>query len=198
LVDPLEFPPTDADLRHQLDRESTEALVAELLSADGDAGRALDMANPRRVVRAVEILRLTGATPSERLRSDAAVAVRDYRSMFDLVTFGLDPGPGLNERIMLRTQLMREEGLLDEVAQLANSLGRLASLAVGYRELLDVVSGRLGVDEGFERVRRSTRALAKRQRTFFARDPRIRWFQPETNGGDAVQALVSALTEGQA
>ncbi len=196
LVDPLEFPPTDAGLRERLDCEPVESLVTELLTVDPEAGVALDLANPRRVVRAVEIYRLTGATPSERLRSHSAEAVRRYQSVFDVAAFGLDPGANLEARITLRTQRMREDGLLDEVSRVAPSLGRLASLAVGYRDLLDVVSGSMQVDEGFKRVRRSTMALAKRQRTFFGRDPRIRWFPPEVGGDEAVETLVAALTKG--
>jgi tRNA dimethylallyltransferase len=197
LVDPLDFPPTDPGLRSHLDREPHEDLVHELLVADPEAGRVMDLANPRRVVRAVEILRLTGSTPTQRLESESAVAVRDYRSVFDLVAFGVDPGPALADRIALRTGIMRDQGFLDEVAHLAPSLGRLASLAVGYRELLEVLAGAIDVDEGFDRVRRSTLSLAKRQRTFFSRDRRIRWIPVgDRSTSDAVETLVDALTEG--
>jgi tRNA dimethylallyltransferase len=194
LVDPLEFPPTDRLVRSRLDKVPLELLVEELLVADPGAGQVLDLANPRRVIRALEILRLTGSTPSQRHRSEAARAVREYRSSFDLVVFGLDPGPVLEQRITHRTGLMRQHGLLDEVSRLAPSLGRLASLAVGYRDLLDVVTGTIGVDEGFDRVRRSTLSLAKRQRTFFGRDRRIRWLPDSADG--AVATLVDAMTEG--
>lgn len=195
LVDPLEFPPTDPAVRTQLDREPLESVLTELLTADPEAAQVLDLANPRRVVRAVEILRLTGATPSQRLQSEAAVAVRQYRSVFDLVVYGLDPGRGLEHRITHRTRRMREDGLLEEVSRLAPSLGRLASLAVGYRDLLEVVTGSVGADEGFDRVRRSTLGLAKRQRTFFARDRRIRWLPVDDQAG-AAETLVAALMEG--
>ncbi|MGF1665454.1 MAG: tRNA (adenosine(37)-N6)-dimethylallyltransferase MiaA [Acidimicrobiia bacterium] len=197
LVDPLEFPPTDLAVRRQLDRAPLPALLEELLAADAGAGQALDLANPRRVVRAVEILRLTGSTPSERLKSESAEAVRKYRSAFDLVVFGLDPGPDLEQRITHRTGLMRDLGLLDEVSRLAPSLGRLASLAVGYRDLLDVLTGAIDLEEGFARVRRSTLSLAKRQRTYFGRDPRIRWLPAgERTATAAVETLVDALREG--
>jgi tRNA dimethylallyltransferase len=184
-------------VRAELDREPVESLVSELLDADPGAAGALDVDNPRRVVRAVEILRLTGATPSQRLQSEPAVAVRHYRSIFELVAYGVDPGRGLEERITDRTRRMREEGLLDEVSRLSRSLGRSASLAVGYRDLLEVVNGSVDVDEGFDRVRRSTLALAKRQRTFFARDQRIRWLPGDDRAG-SVGTLVTALMEGAA
>ena len=92
LVDPLEFPPTDQRLRAALEGETHAALVAELLEADADLPDRLDLANPRRVLRAVEVYRLTGATPSARAGSPVAVAVREYRPAVECVALGVDPG----------------------------------------------------------------------------------------------------------
>lgn len=189
VVDPLEFPPTDQHLRSELEATPIDLLVHELVTADPRAGDVVDMANPRRVVRSVEILRLTGRTPSERRRDPAAEAVRAYRSLGPLTVVGIDPGDVLAQRVSLRVSAMREEGLLDEVADLLPRLGRQAAQAVGYKELAPVVGGELDEHEGFAAVTASTLALVRRQRTFFRRDPRIRWTAPE----DAVDVLVAAV-----
>ena len=175
LVDPLDFPPTDSDLRASLEVRDHESLIDELLEADPEAGRNVDLANPRRVMRAVEVHRLTGATPSERADSDAARAVKQYRSDIDVFALGVDPEDGLAGRVDRRLQAMFADGFVDEVRRLASWLGPTASLAVGYREVLEVVEGRRSEAEALSAAKRATVALAKRQRTFFRRDPRIRW-----------------------
>jgi tRNA dimethylallyltransferase len=78
---------------------------------------------------------------------------------------------------------MAEAGLLEEVAGLASRLGRTASRAVGYRQLLDHLRGATSLDRAWEEVRRATAALARRQRTFFRRDPRIRWIKDDARRG---------------
>lgn len=175
VIDPLEFPPHDEALRTNLEAAPNTELVAELLAADPAAVDLVDLKNPRRVVRAVEILRLTGATPSGRAADPAAANVRNYRPMFEVKVVGVDPGPRLASRIRRRLIRMRNAGLLEEVEGLRGRLGTTASQAVGYKELTEVVDGRIGLDEGFRRVEAATLALVKRQRTYFRRDPRIQW-----------------------
>ncbi|MEN8234483.1 MAG: tRNA (adenosine(37)-N6)-dimethylallyltransferase MiaA [Actinomycetota bacterium] len=175
LVDPLEFPPTDDELRAELEAMPIEELRNELLDADPEAGGVVDLANPRRVLRAVEIKRLTGATPSTRAATDDADAVRSYRPARGFVAIGLDPGEMLNERIESRFDRMLEIGLVDEVAALAPRMGRTARQAVGYRELLPVVENGRPLPPARVDAITATSSLAKRQRTFFRRDPRIRW-----------------------
>jgi tRNA dimethylallyltransferase len=175
LVDPLDFPPTDEDLRAELETTGPRLLLEELLAADPGAGDVVDLANPRRVLRAVEVLRLTGETPSSRVASPQATAVREYTPRREFTGIGVDAGDGLMDRIESRFTAMLEAGLLEEVAALAPALGRTARQAVGYKELLPVVSGEQSLHDGREAAIRATAALAKRQRTFFRRDPRIRW-----------------------
>ncbi len=175
LVDPLQFPPTDPELRRDLETMDGEVLVAELVAADPEAASVVDLANPRRVLRAVEILRLTGATPSVRSATSEAKAVRSYRSVRPHVGIGIDPGPLIAERITRRFDHMLVSGFLDEVADLAPCLGRTARQAVGYRELLRVVESGADIEAARIDAIRATNALAKRQRTYFRRDPRIRW-----------------------
>jgi len=175
LVDPLEFPPTDVVLRAELEMAQHEDLSIELLAADPAASQHVDLANPRRVVRAVEILRLTGATPSSRATTEAARAVQHYQATIPFVGIGLDPGVSLRERSDVRMDAMLEAGLLEEVAELATRLGTTASQAVGYKELLPVVAGDRDLSTARDHAVAATVALAKRQRTFFCRDPRIDW-----------------------
>ncbi len=175
LIDPLTFPPTDETVRRRIEARTPEENRAALLAADPAAGRFVALANPRRVVRALEILEVTGLTPSERGKSDDAEAIRTYRPVAGVTAFGLDPGDRLQHRVGVRLEEMRQAGLLEEVRDLADRLGPSARQAVGYKELLPVVRGEIAEAEGFEQARRATLQLAKRQRTYFRRDPRIRW-----------------------
>jgi len=196
LVDPLEFPPTDATIRAELEATDPAALVGELLLADPDADRRVDLANPRRVLRAVEILRLTGATPSLRANSGSARAVRDYTPLIAFRAVGLDPGDRLGPRVATRFDAMLADGLLDEVGDLADRLGPTARQAVGYKELLGVVAGEYDIEEGRSRAIQATLALAKRQRTFFRRDPRIRWLPWHDDAERRMRAAVAAIEDG--
>jgi tRNA dimethylallyltransferase len=173
LVDPIHPAPTDPELRAELEAASVDDLVDELRRHDPHAGAVLDLANPRRVVRAVEVLRLTGATPTQR--AGATPDLVGYRPARPFVAVGLDPGDSLPSRVDRRLEAMVDGGLLDEVRRLRHRLGRTARQAVGYRQLLAVVDGAASVEDGVAAARRATVALARRQRTFFRRDPRIRW-----------------------
>ena len=166
-------------------------LVGELRASDPGVDAVVDLENRRRVVRAVEILRLTGLTPTERHRSPASTAVRDYRPIRPVIVFGLDRSSDLRRRISTRVAEMRARGLMDEVRSLRGRLGVQASQAVGYKELSAVVDGELDEDRGFDEVLRATWALAKRQRTYFRRDPRIRWI--DAAEADAVSGLVDEI-----
>ena len=175
LVDPFEFPPTDDGVRAELEATDVEVLRAELLAADPAAAAVVDLANPRRVLRAVEILRLTGATPTQRAQSPQAGRVRGYEPSRMFTAIGVDPGDRIGRRIEARFDQMLDAGLLDEVTGLAPRLGRTARQAVGYRQLLDVVERGRPIGSARDEAIRATASLAKRQRTYFRRDPRIRW-----------------------
>ncbi|MBN2113766.1 MAG: tRNA (adenosine(37)-N6)-dimethylallyltransferase MiaA [Acidimicrobiia bacterium] len=177
LVDPLEFPPHDPAVRRDVEAVSAEQAAAELLAADPAVGARVDLANPRRVARALEVYRLTGATPSARFAGEGAAAVRAYLPLLPVVAVGLDPGEALRTRVEERLDAMLAAGLLEEVARLAPRLGRTAAQAVGYKQLLPVVRGEASLEEGRARAAAATWALARRQRTFFQRDPRIRWLR---------------------
>ncbi len=195
LVDPMTFAPSDPVVRSQLEETAAGELVAELVAADPRAGDVVDLANPRRVVRAVEVLRLTGLTPSKRAASQEAVAVAGYEPVRPFTAVGLDPGKSLADRVAERFVAMLQAGLLDEVRALAPRLGRTAAQAVGYKELLPVVAGATSLDEGTAQAVRATLSLVKRQRTFFRRDPRIRWLPWEDGARARAATAVAAVRE---
>ena len=175
VVDPFTFPPHDPAVRAGLDLLAPAIARDRLLEADPAAGLHLDLANPRRVARALEVLTLTGSTPSQRAEEPFRSEVKNYQAMIPFRAVGLDPGENIGGRVSARLKAMRRAGFLDEVASLADRMGPTASQAVGYRQLLDVVRGEITEEEGFRRAERATLALVKRQRTLFRRDPRIRW-----------------------
>jgi tRNA dimethylallyltransferase len=175
LVDPMSFAPTDEATRADVEGKGLEDVVAELLGADPDAGRHVDLANKRRVVRAVEVHRITGETPSARASSAAAAEVEGYVPEVEFTAVGLDPGSAIDARIDVRLEEMRSGGLVEEVESLRHRLGRTARSAVGYREILSHLEGETSLDDAFAAIGRNTRKLAKKQRTWFQRDPRIRW-----------------------
>ncbi|MGC2241969.1 MAG: tRNA (adenosine(37)-N6)-dimethylallyltransferase MiaA [Acidimicrobiia bacterium] len=193
LVDPMSFAPTDRETRDALEVEDHETLSSRLLTADPEAGAHVDLANRRRVIRALEIHRLTGETPSRRAATAEAEDVRRYQSEIPFIGVGVDPGAELESRVDLRLERMRQGGLFEEVRRLAPTMGRTASHAVGYRELREVVAGTSDIDHAFTLAARNTKKLARRQRTWFQRDPRIRWIpwvgEVEARVARAVEAL---------
>ena len=197
LVDPMSFAPTEPTLRSQLEATPVADLVTELLSHDPDAGAHVDLANPRRVLRAVETFRLAGATPSQRAGTAEAEALRSYTPRMPLVALGVDPGDTLRIRVTRRFDAMLDAGLLDEVAALAPRLGRTARQAVGYKELLAVVGGEVSIEDGRAAAIQATLGLAKRQRTFFRRDPRIRWLAWHDDPDERISAAQRAFEEAE-
>lgn len=175
LVDPLEFPPNDEELRAEIDELRPDEARRRLESIDPKAEQHVDLANPRRVARALEIQQLTGLTPSQRAATSQALAVKAYEPALEFIAVGIDPGEALRERVEQRFDQMLEAGLLDEVARVGPRLGRLAAQAVGYKEMIPVVNRSVDLAKGRDAAIRATMALAKRQRTFFRRDPRVHW-----------------------
>jgi tRNA dimethylallyltransferase len=167
----MSFAPTDTDLRAELEGAHLSDLVAELTAADAAAGSEVDLANRRRVVRAVEILRLSGETPSGRATTVEAEKLREYKPEIDFTAIGLDAEDATEGRLAQ----MRVDGLTDEVRGLLDRMGRTARGAVGYRELVDHLEGNTSEDDAYRVSAGNTKKLARRQRTWFRRDPRIRW-----------------------
>ena len=175
LVDPMSFAPTDSALRRDLEEREIAELVEELTGFDSEAAAHVDLSNKRRVVRAVEIFRLSGETPSRRAGSAEAEDLRRYKPEVEFSAVGVDPGELLDQRVDSRLASMRAGGLVEEVRRLLPRLGRTAALAVGYREIVEFLRGDLTEAEAFAAIAANSKKLAKKQRTWFQRDPRVKW-----------------------
>ena len=193
VVDPLAFPPSDSGVRAELEALEAGEMRARLLEIDPEAAKHLDMANPRRLIRALEVHRLTGLTPTERSKEAGRRRVKAYEPVYPFRAVGIDPGPAVEGRITRRLARMERAGLLDEVASLRHVLGRTASQAVGYKELIPVVDGEMSARDGFDGVAAATRSLVKRQRTYFRADPRIAWLDWDDSSAARVEAALASL-----
>jgi tRNA dimethylallyltransferase len=185
VLDPIEFPGTDPALRATLEAELAtvggEALHRRLSQIDPVTAAVIPAANGRRVVRALEVITLTGQPYTSALPA--------YESVYDSVQIGLDcPTDTLDERIRRRVAAMVEAGLLDEVRRL-DALGLrdgvTASRALGYAQLLDVIDGRTTIEAATALTAQTTRRFVRRQRSWFRRDPRIHWLDPAADPLDA-------------
>jgi len=195
IVDPLSFAPTDPDIRVELEAMALDELQALLFGIDPNAARTVDVQNPRRVIRAIEIWRITSITPSERWASAEAEAVRSYEPYVQHVSIGIDAGDRSSQRVRTRLDRMVRHGLVEEVRLLTPSLGRTASQALGYKELLGVGSTSSNISSSLDRIRHATDRLVKRQRTYFKRDPRIEWIPWKDDEDERVAASVRRVGE---
>lgn len=190
VLDDLEFPPTDPGLRAELEALAPDALVRRLREVDPGSFAHVDPANHRRVVRALEISLLTGEPASSR---------RDAWSRRAAVPMvGLDLADRiLEERILDRTARMLDGGWLEECRRFDESGRReavLATRAIGYPEVFALLDGSISRDDAEDRIGRATLQLAKRQRTWFRADPRVRWIDaadPEAAVAEAERIFAS-------
>ncbi|MBR6440319.1 MAG: tRNA (adenosine(37)-N6)-dimethylallyltransferase MiaA [Aeriscardovia sp.] len=171
VVDDLSFAPFDPDLRQRLEgrlkKEGARVLWEELERADPGAAASIDPRNGRRVIRAME-----GALGSRPYRS----SLPPYRYRFPCLQIGLDlPRERLDLRIKERVEKMREEGLEEEVRALEGRMSKTAAQAIGYAQILAFLHGEAGEEEAFSQIEIKTRRLARRQMSWFGRDPRVHW-----------------------
>ncbi len=194
VVDDLQIPPTDAALRETLGdaAEGDDGLARsyERLSAlDPAAAARMEPGNRRRIVRALEVIELTG-----RPFSSFGSGLDTYPApAIPVSIFGLDfDSAALAARIATRVETMQREGFLDEARGLVDRpLSRTASEAIGYREMLAYLAGEIpAIADALDAIVRRTRRFARRQRAWFRRDPRVAWIA----GADPVAELVRAVT----
>jgi tRNA dimethylallyltransferase len=201
-LDELEIPPTDpavrAALEHEAERRGSAAMHERLAGVDPVAAERILSGNVRRVVRALEVIELTGRPFSASLP--------DPRYAVPAVQLGLRlPREQLDARIDARVERMWDAGLLEEVRHLASRglrEGRTASRAVGYAQALAHLDGELDAASARADTARLTRRLARRQQSWFGRDPRVRWLDVPVAGPaaglldgalDLVRASMSSL-----
>ena len=184
VIDGIDFPGTDPGLRayweDRLEEAGVPALHAELGRRDPAAAAAIEPGNGRRIVRALEVLDLTG-------RPFAATLPTPGPPHYDAALLLLDRAtPDLDEALAERVHAMMAAGFLDEVRTLAVQglrEGPTASRAVGYRQLLQALDGRIELTQAVSDTITATRRLVRRQRSWFGRDARwapIRAGQPDT------------------
>ncbi|MCK9928377.1 tRNA (adenosine(37)-N6)-dimethylallyltransferase MiaA [Frankia sp. Mgl5] len=193
VLDDLSFPGTDPAVRARLERELAEVgpgpLHERLTGLAPTAAAAILPGNGRRIVRALEVVELTGTFEA---------TLPEYRSIYDVVQVGVDR-PDLDTRIADRVELMWRAGFVDEVAALAEAGlrdGRTASRALGYAQVLAVLDGAMdSMDAAKQATTTATRRFARRQRSWFRRDPRISWLEfPDVAAALAeVRRLVGSL-----
>jgi tRNA dimethylallyltransferase len=176
-----EMPAVPAEIRKQTDALLQEKglpfLLEELQRCDASYYNEVDKANPARVKRAMEIIYATGQ-PYSSFRKKQAVE-RPFHSVW----IGLDlPREQLYERINRRVELMMEQGLEEEVRSLLPYRDCNALQTVGYTELFDYLDGKIRLTEAIALIQQHTRNYAKRQLTWFRREP-VQWFAPDDTEG---------------
>lgn len=160
-------------LKQRLEREGLESLVAELRTLDAKYAEEVDLCNPARVMRALEVCLATGRPYSEQRKGVTA------ERPFNIVKIGTDmPRDVLYDRINRRVDMMVEEGLEAEARTMYPKRHLNALQTVGYRELFDYFDGNCTFEEAVELVKRNSRRYAKRQLTWFRRDVNTAWFNP--------------------
>ncbi|MFD9896384.1 tRNA (adenosine(37)-N6)-dimethylallyltransferase MiaA [Amycolatopsis sp. NPDC059027] len=177
VLDDLRFPGTDPAVRARLDAEAaehgTDVLYARLRERDPAAAAAILPTNTRRIVRALEVIEITGAPFSANLPKPGP-------ARYGAVLVGVDRDAGeLDERVGLRVTRMFEAGLVDEVrALLGRGLreGKTASRALGYQQVIAALDGDGDFAEAAAATAQATRRFVRRQRSWFRRDARIEWY----------------------
>jgi tRNA dimethylallyltransferase len=197
LLDDWLFPATDPTVRARWEQRLAEVgvgrLHAELARRDPAAAAAILPTDGRRTVRALEVVELTG-------RPFAASAPQIGAARWDTAIVGLDCDTTiLDERLARRTDAMFDQGLVDEVrARLREGLrdGVTASRALGYAQVLAALDAGGGADElrdAREQTYLGTRRYVRRQRSWFRRDHRVHWLDPERGGADRARIVDGAL-----
>lgn len=180
ILDDLNFPDTNPEVRARLEAEAQEFGAAQLFQRlqllDPVAAVAIDIQNLRRVIRALEVIEITGQPFTANLPRE------DSSHYPKALQFGLVMDrEKLTERIDARVDSMWDKGLVAEVDRLiANGLtqGTTAQRALGYAQVISMREGKISEDLAIEETKRATRQYARRQETWFSRDARINWISP--------------------
>jgi tRNA dimethylallyltransferase len=187
-------PATDAKLRAELEAAPLEKLLEELRARDPATFEKIDRQNPRRVVRAVEVIRLTGKKFSEQ-RSDwnthhSPLAIRHFYCF-------TRPAADMHARINTRVDEMFRRGIVAETEQLLKhglAGNKFAMQAIGYRQVVEHLRGERGLAETIELVKTRTRQFAKRQLTWFRRHGNCEWIELKP-GEPAAETLAKITVE---
>ncbi len=177
IIDEMNFPETDPELRKKLESEAELLGAAELYSRlrllDPEAAAAIEPANTRRIIRALEVIEVTGQPYSANLPSDTSLRYPDA------LHIGLAmERSSLAPRIEARVHRMWQSGLVAEVDTLIEAgllRGSTAQRAIGYAQVIAMRNGEISESKAIEETIVATRQYVRRQETWFKRDPRIQW-----------------------
>jgi tRNA dimethylallyltransferase len=191
ILDDFVFPGTDERVRARLEAElaavGSGALHRRLAEVDPAAARQILPSNGRRIVRALEVTEITGGP--------YVATLPEHHYVYDAVQVGIDvPRPVLDERIARRVDAMFAAGLADEVRRLLGQGlrdGRTANRALGYSQVIAMLDGEISEAEARERTTQATRRFARRQDSWFRKDPRITWLGHDLP--DLVERCVARL-----
>jgi len=192
LVNTFEFPGRDEELRAKLERElinlGPEAMHAKLALLDEGAASRIEPMNGRRIVRALEIVMITG-------EPFAAALPEEWESFLPVLEIGLNSDRAhLVDRLAKRVEKMWEEGMVEEVRGLIDKglrESKTARQAIGYAQALEQIDGVIDQDDAIAHTTQLTQRYSRRQMSWFRRDPRINWFDYQNvNLVDEVMELI--------
>ncbi len=177
VLDEMNFPETDPAIRERLEREAEEigaaGMYLKLQTIDPEAASAIEPANTRRIIRALEVVEVTGKPYSANLPSDTSSRYPDA------IHIGLAMERAtLAPRIESRVHKMFQSGLVNEVEHLITKgllSGVTAQRAIGYAQVLSLLAGEIKEEQAIEETIVATRQYVRRQETWFKRDQRIQW-----------------------
>ena len=195
LIDDWQFPPTDPSVRAKYEARQAaigvQALHAELAEIDPQAASIIEDNDPRRTVRALEVIELTGKP------FQASQPPKDAPPRWGTRIIGLRTNAEwLNPRIEKRTQLMFDRGFVDEVRTLIDAglaPDSTAGRAIGYAQVLDYLAGTCSLEEAVESTITGTRRYVRRQRSWFNRDKRIAWIDADQAPEELLRAALDSL-----
>lgn len=178
----------ESDIREKLEKrcddEGIEILFDELKKLDPKAAERLHINDTKRIIRALEVYHLTGKTISEQ---DENSHNNDSRFRWCLIGLKAQDRQYLYDRINLRVDMMLDEGLLEETKSFFGSeVSATAAQAIGYKELKPYIDGLISLDEAVEKLKMESRRYAKRQLTWFRRNPDIHWLDIDTANGHSL------------
>ncbi|MGJ8666372.1 MAG: tRNA (adenosine(37)-N6)-dimethylallyltransferase MiaA [Patiriisocius sp.] len=182
------FPKINKEVRDALNAELTEnglkKLQTELEHVDPSQFNSIDIHNPRRVIRALEVYRSSGKPYSSFLNQN-----KNNRD-FDTIFIGLNAERSIiYDRINRRVDLMIDGGLIDEAKSLLEHKDLNALQTVGYRELFQFFDGNLTKEKAIEEIKKNTRRFAKRQGTWFKKNQEIEWFDYEVDISEVIATI---------
>ncbi len=179
LIDNIKFTETESSpelreqLRARIEKEGTQSLLDELRQFDPDSADTLHPNNKGRIIRAIEIYRLTGITMTEHIKR-SKLEGSPYNSC--LIGLNFKNRQNLYDKINFRVDKMIEQGLIKEAEYvLKNIKSPTAMQAIGYKEFIPYFNGDITLDQAIDNLKMNTRRYAKRQLSWFHRDDRINW-----------------------